>query len=257
MQRDPATDTLLRVAVLGLALALISSSVAVRVEDTRSVSADDQASILQALSEAIEARSGRSAAVDRGACKKKERCVGEVAQRTQAEDVVSLRMLGVPTRIRILAEREGAKAGAGDAAKKSAEIDLPRSRDGWGQALAALAEELFEAKPLPAVVAETPPLNAAPQVTATQPIESTAGQSDTRALIPWIAIGAGVVCLAVGTGFGLSSRGARDEALAGPHDDSENRALEDRAIGHGLAADIMFGLSALGIGGGVVLLALD
>src|SRR5262245_5092586 len=88
------------VVVLGFALALISASVALRVEDARSVSADDQASILQAFSEAIEARSGRDSAVDHGACKKKERCIADVAQRTQAEDVVSLRLLGVPTRIR-------------------------------------------------------------------------------------------------------------------------------------------------------------
>jgi hypothetical protein len=238
------------VAGIELALVLISASVALRVEDSRGVSADDQTAIMTAISEAIAERSGRDAAVDKGACKKKERCAADVAQRTQAEDVVFLRFLGVPTRIRILADRESTKFPA----KKHAEIDLPRSRDGWTPALASLAESLFEAKPLPAVT-ETPPVG---DPKTAELVSDTAakddGQQDRVALAPWIALGGGALALAIGSGFGLSSRGARNEALRRPHSDAENMDLEDRAIGHGLAADVMFGVALVGIGAGVVLL---
>jgi hypothetical protein len=238
---------------LGLALALISASVALRVEDARGVSADDQAAILAAFSEAIAARSGRDAAVDRAACKKKDRCLAEVAQRVQAEDVVFLRMLGVPTRIRIIAEREAAKFSA----KKTGEIDLPRTRDAWTPALASLAEALFEPKALP-MVRETPPIEEKKEIALVAANPQTGQEDSLRRYAPWIAIGAGAAAFAVGSVFGLSSRGARADALEPiERDETEFRDLEDRAQGHGLAANILFGAAVVGVGTGVVLLVIE
>lgn len=244
-----------------MALVLISASVALRVEDARGVSADDQAEILAAISQAVEAHSGRAAAVDRAPCKKKDRCLAEVAQRVQAEDVVFLRMLGVPTRVRIIAERQSAAPVLGapsrPAEKKTGEIDLPRAREGWGPPLAALAGALFEAKVLPQVVEETPPLDAQPQVIAVAPPQPVEPPSVLREYAPWIAIGAGGLAAAAGVGFGLSARSARSSARDEPHTDREFEELEDRAFGHGLAANVLFGAAVIGAGTGVVLLLLE
>jgi hypothetical protein len=226
---------------------LISATFVVHVEDVRGVSADDESAILAAFSRAIETRSGRKGSIDLAGCKKKDRCAAELAERSGAEDVVFVRMIGVPTRVRILVERQPQKT--------AAEADLPRSRDGWEPVLAGLAEALFpEAKPRSETVATVGPKPEPPRV---KPEPAPAVEPESSSLLPWIAFGAGAVALSVGTGFGLSSRDARDDARSRPHSDMENDALSDRAIGHGLAANVMFGTAVIAVGAGVLLLVLE
>jgi hypothetical protein len=69
---------------------------------------------------------------------------------------------------------------------------------------------------------------------------------------PWLLAGAGVVVVAVGVGFGASSRGARSSAANEPHTPEELADLEDRAIGHGIAANVMFGIGGAGVLGGLI-----
>jgi hypothetical protein len=213
---------LCRVPAPALAL-LVATVQAVSVEDARGVSADDQAALVRALSEAVERRAG------------------------PVEDSLKLRLLGVPTRIRVLAVREPGK--------KTGEVDLPRAREKWAPVLDTLAATLFEPRPPPLVEkkAEAPPR---PSLVH-DPVKSTDVPSDRVSYAPWIVVGAGVVALAVGTGFGISSRGARSEALERPHSAEMNAALEDRAVGHGWAANILLGSGLVAIGTGVVLFVID
>lgn len=206
-------------------LLLAAAASAVSIEDARGVSTDEQAALVRALSDAVERHAGPT------------------------NDALKLRLLGVPTRIRVLALREQTK--------KTGEVDLPRAREKWPAALSTLAAALYEPKPLPPPVVEKSPPTQPQQSLVHDPAKSTAVPSDSGSYIPWIAAGAGVVALAVGTGFGFSSRGARDQALERPHSDEQNAALEDRAVGHGWAANILFGTGLVAIGTGVVLYALD
>jgi hypothetical protein len=199
----------------------IAASVEIRIEDSRGVSSDDGAAILAALREAIDDRTN-----DPG---------GEGLRPT---DVVLVRLIGVPTRIRLIAERRGAR-------EAHSEVDLSRAKGSWSTSLAGVAKELFPEEPLPPPVAPPPPL-VPPPLPPEEP-----------SLAPWIVVGAGAVALAVGAGFGFSSRGARSSAANEPHTPEELADLEDRAIGHGIAANVLFGVGAAGVAGGLIWWLLD
>jgi hypothetical protein len=71
-------------------------------------------------------------------------------------------------------------------------------------------------------------------------------------------IGSGVVALAVGIGFGIDSHAARETAAKPPmHTPQEIDALRSRAIGHAAIADVLYIVSAVGVGAGLVWLAVD
>ena len=65
-------------------------------------------------------------------------------------------------------------------------------------------------------------------------------------------MGAGAAVLLGGTGFGVSSRSARSSAANEPHTVAELEDLEDRAVGHGIAANVLFGVGAAGLAGGLI-----
>jgi hypothetical protein len=243
-----------------VALLLVGADVGLRIDDARGVSNDDVAEICGVLGKAIEDRAKLTSAIDAAetSCTRADRCIEDLRARTGATDILFIRFLGVPTRIRLLIELFPLRA---TVASKTVELDLTRTRSSWAATLAGVAAELFPKREQPvAQPARSPELQPPPEKTppeiAVAPTSREPEEEDDG-WIPWAVIGTGVVVGAVGIGFGVSSRNARSEAISGPHTDAENAALEDRAIGHGIAANVMFVGAAIAIGAGVVLELLD
>ena len=233
------------VLAAGLAL-LFATSVEVRVEDARGVSSDEARTIAEGLRAAIAERSGSDVVIQsKSPCGQTPSCIAEL-MKSGATDFVFVRLIGVPTRIRLIADRAGAQ-------ESRSEVDLTRARGSWPVVFGGVAEHLFPEPPPPppaAIVAPPPPPAIAPP-----PLEPVAEEGPNYA--PWLLAGAGVVVLAVGVGFGASSRGARSAAANEPHTDEELADLEDRAIGHGIAANVMFGVGGAGVLGAVIWWLID
>ena len=228
------------VLVAGLAF-LVVASVEVRVEDARGVSSDEARTIADGLKSAIAERAKSDVAVQsKSPCGQTPACLAELSK-SGATDFVFVRLIGVPTRIRLIVERVGAQDGR-------SEVDLTRARGSWPVVFGGVAEHLFpEAPPPPPTIAPPPP---PPPEIAPPPPTPVIETSFNYA--PWLLAGAGVVVVAVGVGFGASSRGARSSAANEPHTMEELTDLEDRAIGHGIAANVMFGIGGAGVLGGLI-----
>jgi hypothetical protein len=226
------------------ALVLVAmSAVEVRVEDARGVSGDEARAIADGLKSAIAERLQLEVAIEsKSPCGQTPACL-EQLMKSGATDFVFVRLIGVPTRIRLIVERLGAR----DA---RSEVDLTRARGSWSVVFGGVAEHLFPEPPVappPPVVAAPPP---PPPSIAPPPIVPP--PEDGPNLAPWLLAGAGVAVLAVGIGFGVSSRSARSSAANEPHTTEELESLEDRAIGHGIAANVMFGVGGAGVLGGLI-----
>ncbi len=222
----------------GVALILVSS-VEVRVEDARGVSPDEATTIAEGLQSAISERSGLEAAVEgKSPCGQTPECLTELSK-SGATAFVFIHLIGVPTRIRLIAER------AGDQESRS-EVDLTHARGSWPVVLNGVAEHLFPERPPP------PPPPVLPPPIAIAPPPPPPPPAAPPSLAPWLLAGAGAAVLAVGIGFGVSSRSARRTAATQPHTEDELAALEDRAIAHGITANVMFGLGGAGLLGGLI-----
>jgi hypothetical protein len=254
---------------LAFGLLAVGSGVVIHVDDARGVADPDVAQLTSTLRRAIEARSGQAAIVDtsKSPCAAADRCLDGIRQRTESDEVVFLTLLGVPSRIRLLAERVKRRSAS---PSEKAEIDLGRAQSAWREKLGLVAAQLFPEPAAPPLetpessARPTPPSNEARAAAPLEPKPAPAAQAEAPRepasgfnYVPWLSIGTGVAALAVGTGLGLSARAARDSAASMPHTSAEIEDLRSRAVGHGLAADILFGVSALAIGLGIALLLFD
>lgn len=223
-----------------LALLLIGS-VEVRLEDARGLSSEDVRTITAELGEAIEVRTSSTVSVERKSpCGQDSGCIQRLLTEGGCTDVVFLRLIGVPTRIRLIADRFGG-------AETRAEVDLPRTRGAWTMVLGGVAKRLFpEAPPPPPQLAVAPPPPAVTRPPPPPPVEEESSYA------PWLLAGAGAAVLIAGTGFGISSRTARSAAADEPHTPAELADLEDRAVGHGIAANVMFGVGGAGLAAGLI-----
>jgi hypothetical protein len=246
-----------------LALCAVGGGVAIHVDDARGLSNQDLEQLTDALKRAIEDRSGQNATVDAAdppTCTASDRCVDRIRSRTESGDVVFLTLIGVPTRIRVVAERV-AETKITPTAR--VETDLLRAERTWSETLGAIAAKLFpEGATIATTTADTPSIEASRAVQATpnlvppERVETTP-PAKSVSVLPWAAIGAGAVALAVGVGFGLDSKAARDSAANMPHTSSEIDDLRGRAIGHAWVANILYGVALVGVGVGVGLLVFD
>ncbi|MEQ9496848.1 MAG: hypothetical protein RIT81_08315 [Deltaproteobacteria bacterium] len=202
------------------------ASVGVAVQDARAISANEAEAVLRGIVEALDARTG-SAVADQGACEAD--CVAAVRRRTGKEHVVLLRVLAVPSRVRVLVEHA-----APDGATETKTIDVSRNASSWRATWLQLAAELFPDLPPPPNVAPPPPA-----------LVSTSPEAPPSTLAPWVVAGVGVAAAVVGVGFGLSSRGARSAAANAPKSGRELADLESRAQSHGVIANVSFGAAAV------------
>lgn len=247
-----------------LALSVVGSGVAIHVDDARGLSNRDLEQLTGALKRAIEDRSGQNATVDAPnlpPCTAADRCVDRIRARTESGDVVFLTLIGVPTRIRVVAERIAETKAA---PTSRVEIDLLRGERTWTETLGAIAARLFPEGSTIVTPAEDKPAIDPPRAVDPEPpnlvpeerVEMTPAAKSFNVL-PWASIGAGAVALAVGVGFGFDSKAARDSAANMPHTPSEIDDLRGRAIGHAWVANILYAVALVGVGVGVGLLVFD
>ncbi|MEQ9504114.1 MAG: hypothetical protein RIT81_45085 [Deltaproteobacteria bacterium] len=148
---------------------------------------------------------------------------------TVSGDRITLRVVGGPTRIRVVARRMRGVLAVGKAS-----ADLERGAP-WRPPMERLTHALF-----PDSDCSAPPAVAPPEAIVA-PVIAEPTSIDPW---PWVMLGSGVALAGAGVGFGLESRSARAAAEAGPLPDAEYNRLRDRTKSTGLAANILFSTAA-------------
>lgn len=212
------------IAALAYAIGASGPGIAVRIEEARDVRADEVERLQSTFAELIRAS---------------DRTV-EVWSDHASEAVLTIKLAGAPTRIRLIAELSSPK--------KKLILDIPRDERGWKQALLPLALDFFP-----------PPPAAAPTLAVPAGADANAAAvvRDPSPPWAWIAIGGGAVCAGAGAVFGLASARARDRL---DHDElapREAMELNDAASSRALAANILFGAAIAAAGTGVIAWILD
>jgi hypothetical protein len=239
---------------------LLTASVGVHVSEERGVSQQDREALVALLVKGVEKRSGQKAVIDKktGRCEPSSECASKVRARANAEEAILLRLIGGPFRILVVAERHSNEM-------HRAQAELNRRAKPWGDQIERLVEELYPvAEPEPArdpppvastatVALALPPPQVQPEVLLPPPEPPSSEPS----LTPWIVIGAGVALGAVAIAFGIENLSVRNEAETPGLTNDRLDELDDRAFRSGLAADILYGASGLGIAAGVLLLLVD
>lgn len=251
-----------------LALLLVGQ-IAVHVEDARGIEDQERARLVETFGAALGAASGARSVVSDQRCADAARCTDEIREKTGASDVVHVRLIGVPTRIRVVAERASADAGP----LRRAQADLTRDAASWRRALDGVALVLFPAGD-PAARAAVPeaappvaPEKAAPSAlpAAATAIDGATPAAAEPSFLPWVVLGGSAVALGLGVVFGIQAKNATEELQSPPfperpelsRSDQQNQELQDSEFSNGLAANLLFGTAALGVATGVVLLVLE
>ena len=224
---------------VGLTLLLLGAGVGLHFEQVAELSLEDASAVAIQLGQAPAPRVGGAAALDDPLwpeCGRRDRCVEEVRQRTGASELVYLRVLGGPTKIRLIAER--LQPGR---AHPPLTRTLPRDQPSWAAELAELAAALYpEVLPPPP---EDPALVAIPPPPA----------PESNAWVPLVPIGVGVAVAGVGVGFGLSSRSTRETLETTSLPEAEYQDGLSKMRTHGLVANVLLGTAVVAVATGLVL----
>jgi hypothetical protein len=230
-------------AVLMLALLAPSAEplpIAVHLDDVQGLDAHEALELGAALRDGLERVTRRRAHLDElggPRCERDAACLAAVRSRTGSGDVVLLQLIAAGTRVRLIAER----AEPSGAVSQRVQADLRRNV----RSLDGVAELLFPEAP-----ARAASLDPAASLTPASP-QSIPGSVEHG---PWIAggvVGAGALAAGVALALRVSSNAARDRAALPGADFDDERALSD---GHGLASNVLLGVAAAMITGGVVYL---
>lgn len=221
-------------------LLAIAASVTVHVSETDRVSLNDAVAIAGGLADAIEARTGVAASLDDpnwSRCPETPECLDTIRARTSARIVVTLRILGGATRIRVAATRHQ----DGDTERFSA--TLPSDADGWPVPIAELAASLF---PI-AKTSPPPPTTAVTATVAERP----------PSLVPWFVLGGSALVAAVGVGFGVASASDGDTLASTALPASRHDELTSRLKSRAITADVLFAVALGGVTTAAILWLID
>jgi hypothetical protein len=227
-----------------LSLALLGSGVGVHLEEIGELPLEEGSELARELGRAVERRTGEHFVLDDPLwppCQSADRCLAAIRDRTRANDLVLVKVYGAPTKIRLIAERLELGAISG----QRVELNVPRAREQWTPTLDEAALALFPKAPIAKREDD-----AARAATAPPPQE----EERWPLWVPYAVLGTGALALAAGAAFGLSSSSARDRAETVELSDEEYARTIDRMRAHGLAANILFGTAAAGLGAGLALL---
>jgi hypothetical protein len=276
------------IAWLSLGLLFVASPIAVHAEDARDLPRAEVAELLGKIGRAIERRTGVTAQVrpfeanDR--CSRGASCRRFIYDSSGAEHVVYVRLIGVPTRVRVIADLVGPKAEV----IRSAQVDVERRGDGEpSERLDALAISLFPEgaeptrsarKTFEAKIDETPPIGRpstregvatplSPPEAAAALLELPIGGDPTptaTTLIetehktwPWWIVGGSVAVGTAAVYLGIQNVHLRDEGSRPGVPPARLTELEDDTLRTALGANVLFGLAAAGLVTGTVLLLTD
>jgi hypothetical protein len=229
------------------AAVLPGAIIAVQVEEQRGVTGEEARAILSTLKGAIEARVHEaevlfSDAVRLG-CPSDQRCPRLIRERTSAERIVYVRMIGIPSLIRFIAELD-----AGGELGPAASGDAARDSNAISAAIAKITAALFPQEP---PILELRPRVEPPPLEARKPV-GPIGEPEAHAL-SWMLFGASAIMIGTGVAFGLVNKSARDEGMM-TTDPGRIDELKTKTLYSGLIADFSFLLAIAGISTGVVLL---
>lgn len=219
------------------ALVTLSSTVAVRVEETDDVPVEAQRSVARALVRAVEASSGRWAVLDDPewpSCGTSAACAKEVSARARADATIFLRVVGSITLMRVVARCVDA-----DGKETSAKVDLEQSGEGWPPQLEGLSVELLGAGPK----------MVRPDLALLRPAEPSGPR-----VLPIALFAGGAASLGLGILFGALSRDAQLNLDQGFHSEAETVAAQDAKQTEAWAANILFASAAAAALTGVVTL---
>jgi hypothetical protein len=256
------------IAVWPLGLLIAGSPIAVHAEDARDVTHVEVARMLSDLGRAIERRTGAQTNIrpfeGGDNCSRKESCRRFIYEATGAERVVYVRFIGVPTRVRIIAELVGVEKGV----IRRAQVDVARMASNTSMRLDTLAVSLFPEgvveDPKPAPKPPQPRMSTEAAVSLTPPIESIAmspspepePQSEHRTW-PWWILGGSVAAGGLAVGLGVENAHIRDEGSKPGVPSARVSDLQDQTFRTALGANVLFGLAAVGLVTGTVLLLMD
>jgi hypothetical protein len=225
-----------------LLLLTTGATLVLHVEEKIGVSQEDLDASLQGLKSAITARTGPIDVVLTSAaqlvCSDRAACVEEIRSQRGGVEIVFLRVLGIPSTIRMIAERAGREG--------KSHVDLERKQPFDATALDALAAELFPERvepPLAAKPAAIPPEGPRPDLVATS-APATPAPSGPR-LLPWALLGGSAVAAGLGLAFGFQNAHVVREGEA-TFDPARRAQLQGETFSTGLAADILFGVAIVG-----------
>lgn len=256
--------------VPALVLAVVTgTTITVRVEDAPGMSPSDVTEVSRAFADALQTRTGASPKIDLfsdAPCDSEDRCTDAIKERTGADEIVFVKLLGALTKIRFLAEAVTLESGS----RRSAQADLSKDKETWASSFEGLAILLFpnaqQAEP-PKVATEAttapgqPELTvapkASPQTEAPPEMVAVSPAADEGDPVPWIILGTSVAVGIAATVLGVAAQDARD-TIEGPEyltlTPDEISSKTDLAKNGGLAANIMWGLSGVGIVTSVLML---
>lgn len=201
---------------------LVTAPIGVHLGEAIDLPRADAIAVVRTLADAIADHTRRDVHVDDPlwpACDSGG-CIDDVRARTRARDVVLVRVIAGLTLIRVIAHRVGA-----------APVEVDVTHDRLGAECRSLARRLFPEGAPPPV---TPPLVAA-----------AVPRPELPSVAPWVVVGGAAVALAVGVGFGASSRSARVDSQDPALSPDDFDRLADRTQSHAIVADVSFVVAAV------------
>jgi hypothetical protein len=226
-----------------LGLLALGAGVGLHLDQFAELSLEEASRVSLRLGEHLELRAGGQAVLDDPVwpeCTRADRCLDDLRSRTQAKELVFLRVFGGPTKIRLIAERLEPNGKS-----TTAQRNLPRDREPWPEELASLALELYPT-----------PLAREGEELVQAPIGRSV-EADTGSYYPLIPIGAALVLAGVGVGFGLSSASASDRIMSVQLGNEEYESELTRSEDHRVVAFVLFGSALVAVITGVILWVAD
>jgi len=239
--------------LMTLGLLAIGATVAIHAEESRDLDEPAVAALLANLASAVEDRTGSAPAVQPydATMPCAESCVLEIAARAGARELVSVRILAVPSKIRVIAELRDRDLRV----LRRAQVDLAHEQAQWPSSLEAVALALF-------------PMTARQQNSSGEPRAKRGLDLDPRADVvsndddasrrwPWWLVGGGALAGGVAIVLGVENKNARDEGTQPGVSPARVEELRDVTHATGLGANVLFGVAATSLITGAILLIAD
>lgn len=235
-------------SVAAIGLLVFGAGIAVHLEEIRGAKPEESTQVVNLLQRSLELRTGEKrivqANVDAVACPIARKCTEAIRKSVRADEVLFVRMIGTPEKLRVIADRADAPGHDG----VQVQVDLTRGADGWDSQLDLLAAGLFPSERVLVPVHVAPDDDPRPAAVSTQP-----AITPPRSPVPWVVLGGSLIAGGLAVVLGVQNGDAQAIAETTQHQ-AEYIAADERAFRTGLGANILFTAAAAGIATSVYLL---